>query len=70
MLSVGLKYNKNKLNDSVLRRILSLPNVNFAGEDASDVDVLQVKYWSVETGLVELDGGVSVHQVSGALTAR
>ena len=46
--------------------LFQLPDVDFAGENTGDVDVLQVKDGSIQTGLVELDGGVSVHQVSSA----
>ena len=40
-----------------------LPDVYFARENASNINVLQVKDGSIKTGLVELDGGVSMHQV-------
>ena len=38
-----------------------LPDVHFAGENASNINVLQVKDGSLKTSLVELDGGVSGH---------
>ena len=71
MLSVGLK-NGNIMTLYSHHRTVSmlLPDVNFAGENASDVNVFQVKDWSLQTGLVEFDGGVSVHQVGSTLTAR
>ena len=72
MLSVGLKYIKQNsmILYSGVNVLFQLPDVDFAGENAGDVDVFQVKDGSIQTGLVELDGGVSVHQVSSTLTAR
>ena len=68
MLSVGLKYitQNSMILYSGVNVLFQLPDVDFAGENTGDVDVLQVKDGSIQTGLVELDGGVSVHQVSSA----
>ena len=58
-----LKFCKNI---SILLILFILPDVDFAGKNAGDVDVLQVEDGRVEAGLVQLAGRVPVHQVGRA----